>query len=226
MGLTSAYLDYIYESAVVTIGDLRGKRMLELGNQHIIDRTGVIHEKTGKEYYANKGVEHTSIDLNGLDGAIKVDLSKPIGISGWREYFDIVTNSGTSEHVSPRRAQYECFMNIHDCLKVGGIAVHLVPDINELENKGCWKNHCTYYYSHEFVEMLVRTNKYKLISLRMIDGLVCFCVEKTESIPFMKNREEFLRYIETRESGMRTALHDSGWYIRFRSSIQNLREKM
>jgi hypothetical protein len=198
--------------------------MLELGNQQICET--YIREKTGKEYYSNREVKHTSVDLNGLDGAIKVDLSKPIEIAGWNEYFDIVTNSGTSEHVSPKKAQYECFMNIHKCLKVGGVAIHLVPDIHELVNRGCWKNHCKYYYSSEFVKMLIENNSYRLVSSRIIDGLICFSVQKIGSVPFMKDREEFLKYIRGEKSGIRTPLHDNGWYIRFRSAVRTFRERV
>jgi hypothetical protein len=228
MGLKSAYLDYIYESVMATVGSLQGKRMLELGNQHIFETS--IREKTGKEYYSNRGVQHTSVDLNGLDGAIEVDLSKPIEIAGWNEYFDIVTNSGTSEHVSPKKAQYECFMNIHKCLKVGGVAIHLIPDIDELVNRGYWKNHCKYYYSGEFVKMLIENNSYKLVSSRIIGGLICFSVQKMGSVPFMKDREEFLKYIVVKKSGIRTSLSDNGWSIRararFRSAVRTFRERV
>jgi hypothetical protein len=170
--------------------------MLELGNQHIKDNVeGTIAEKTGKEYYQNRGVLHTSVDLNGMDGALKVDLSKPVPFPEWLGYFDIITNLGTSEHVEPKAGQYECFMNVHNCLKVGGIAVHMVPDFEELENRGCWKNHCNNYYSREFFKMLVEKNDYKLISLTSVDGNVWACVQKQRDVPFMKNREEFLGYI-------------------------------
>ncbi len=143
MGLTREYLDFIEDCIRNTIGELSGKKMLELGNQHTMDDS--IPEKTGKTYFKNRDVNHISVDLNGLDGALKLNLSKPEQFLQWEGYFDIVTNSGTSEHVEPKSAQYECFLIIHDCLKVGGIAVHLVPDINELENKGCWKGHCNNY---------------------------------------------------------------------------------
>ncbi len=99
MGLVIDYLEYIQECANATIGNLAGKRMLELGDQTI--DTDQIPESTGKEYYENRGVLHTSFDLNGNHGALRVDLSKPIRNPDWLGAFDIITNSGTSEHVEP-----------------------------------------------------------------------------------------------------------------------------
>lgn len=202
MGLKSVYLDYIHECTRDTITEFYGKRMLELGNQHIGEDEGTIPERTGKEYYVNRGVMHTSIDLNGRDGSLKIDLSKLIKNEDWLNHFDIITNSGTSEHIEPKKAQYVCFMNIHNCLKVGGIAVHLVPDMDELEKKDCWKKHCNNYYSHEFFKMLARNNNYKLVSLKVINGLICACLQKKQDTPFMENRKEFLRYITRRKGGI------------------------
>ena len=194
MGLNRAYIGYIEKCARDTIGGLQGKRMLELGNQHIRDEA--IAEKTGKEYYINRVIEHISVDLNGSDGALMVDLSQPIKFANWYGYFDIITNAGTSEHVGlPKKNQYQCFMNIHNCLKVGGIAVHLVPDIYELKDKGCWKSHCNYYYSREFFRMLAEINNYRLISTDRINDLLCICLQKEKEVPFMRNRTKFLKYI-------------------------------
>ena len=179
-------------------GTVRGKRMLELGNQCIRDAR--VAERTGKEYFTRLGAEHISIDLNGRDGALKIDLSAPMDRHGWREYFDIVTNCGTAEHVEPHEAQYQCFKNIHDCLKAGGIAIHLLPDIHELRDRGCWKRHCNNYYSREFVEMLAQHNGYRIYSLEISDGMTFCCVQKNGSAEFMQDRTEFLKYI-TREKG-------------------------
>src|SRR5450631_3290756 len=145
MGLERSYLDYIEDSAR-SIGGLTGKRMLEFGDQELGADLGP--ETTGKQYYENRGVTHTSFDLGGERGSIRVDLGKPFRKAEWLGTFDIVTNSGTSEHVEPFERQYFVFMNAHNCLARGGIAVHLVPDVAELDERGHWKGHCNYYYSH------------------------------------------------------------------------------
>ncbi|MFH1868897.1 MAG: hypothetical protein ABH843_08000 [Candidatus Omnitrophota bacterium] len=211
MALRRIDLEYINGCIFETLGELSGKHMLELGNQYIIEDS--IPEKIGKKYFNNRGVNHVSVDLNGLDDALKLDLSKPEQFLIWHSYFDIVTNSGTSEHVEPKSGQYNCFLIIHNCLKVGGVAIHLIPDANELKDKMCWKGHCNNYYSCDFVRMLAKNNNYKLISLKIMDGLVCFCLQKTEDAPFMENRREFLKHITRRSGGaIYPGINDRGIY--------------
>lgn len=200
MGLNKIYLDYILESLAGSIGDLKGKKMLELGDQ-VITEEGIT-EKTGKEYFEKIGVIHTSIDLNGLNGAIKIDLSKPVSDLEWLNHFDIITNAGTSEHIEPKEGQFECFKNVHNWLKVGGIAIHLIPDIDELEERGFWKKHCNNYYSHSFFKMLAKNNGYEIESLKIVNGLICSCLRKKIEMPFMEDRREFLNYINRKKGGI------------------------
>jgi hypothetical protein len=117
MGLQPSYIDYITQCVASELGNLAGLRMLELGDQTI--GADSIPDTTGKTYFENRGVQHTSFDLNAKHGALPVDLAQLIDDPQWLDAFDIVTNSGTSEHVEPLEAQYYCFKNIHDCLKVG-----------------------------------------------------------------------------------------------------------
>ena len=80
----------------------RKKWMLELGNQRIrnnVQKEYKIKEITGKQYFESLGVIHYSIDKNGKDGAIPLNLSKPITDNFWLNKFDIGTNFGTLEHI-------------------------------------------------------------------------------------------------------------------------------
>jgi len=125
-------------------------RICELGDQ-IINRWHPL--MTGKQYLINKGVkEHISIDWNGQNGAVKRDLSLPI--NEWKHYFDIITNYGTTEHVTN---QYCVFKNIHDFCKKGGVMIHTVPII------GGWKNHCLFHYDTNFFGQLSQKSGYKCI---------------------------------------------------------------
>lgn len=211
MGLKREFIEFIESCANQTIGELNGKKMLEFGDQIITDES--IPEKTGKLYFSNIGVEHVSVDLSGQHGALKLDLSKPQQFSRWRGYFDIVTNAGTSEHVEPTSAQYECFLVIHNALKVGGVAVHLVPDINELESKGCWSGHCNNYYSHEFFVMLAKNNNYRLVASTVMDGLRCSAIQKQVDAPFMEGRATFLEHIAVRKGGIMYPGANVSWSI-------------
>ncbi len=201
MGLRGPYLSFIAECVAQSIGDLRGKRMLEFGNQYVHENAGV-PERTGKEYFTNRGVAHISLDLNGRDGTLRIDVSKPITRPEWIGAFDIITNAGTLEHVEPYRAQYECFRNIHRLLKVGGIVIHLLPDIHELETKGLWKGHCNNYYSEAFVRMLAVANHYRIVAMKIMNGMTCACLQKERDVPFMEDREAFLAYIIRKRGGI------------------------
>ena len=209
MALTPDCLEYIEGCIWGVLGAMPGRSMLELGDQVILAGDRPIQERTGKAYFQNRGVKHLSIDLNGRHGAIRCDLAHPVLRREWVGSFDVVTNAGTTEHVEPYGAQYECFKNVHDFLAVGGIAVHLVPDIEELELRGRWRNHCRYYYSQDFFQMLAERNGYRLVSSKVIDGLRCVCLEKSVDSPFMQDRGLFLSMIVRRRRGMIYPVKDS-----------------
>ena len=201
MGLRRIYIDFIQRSVEATIGEFRGGRMLELGNQRI-SRSEGIRERTGKAYYTNLGMTHTAIDFNGKDGALPLDLSQPIDRPEWIGYFDIITNCGTTEHVEPLEAQYTCFANLHRWLKPGGIAIHVVPAIEELEASGRWQNHCNVYYSKAFFQELARLNGYEVIESTVIRHLRSVCLRKIGDPPFNEDREKFLENLTLRTGGI------------------------
>ena len=212
MGLKIEYIRFIDDCIVTELGGMAGTNMLELGNQHIDEKRGRVAESTGKEYYTNRGCNHISVDLNAEDGALPLDLSRPIDKPEWQGFFDIVTNSGTTEHVEPFDSQYECFENIHNWMKVGGIAVHLVPDDHELVLRGRWKNHCNNYYSLAFFEALAEANNYRIATSALINQLICVCLVKEQEQPFMADREALLQHI-TRKSGgtLYFGINDAGF---------------
>jgi len=119
--------------------------MIELGNQ-ILD-----NNETGKKYFSDLGVNHISIDLNGEDGALPLDLCSEIkGIPP----VDIVTNFGTSEHVNN---QFHCWKNIHNFTLRGGLIFNVVPP------SGHWPNHCDHWYTLDFFNRLSELNKYEIL---------------------------------------------------------------
>ena len=103
---------------------LHGKRMLELGNKKT---KGWVW----KDYFQSIGIDHTSIDWNGLDGALPLDLRSPIEM----DPFDMVTDFGTTEHVSKREGVWR---NIPNLLKVGGVLVSHGPKHGDWWWHGFW----------------------------------------------------------------------------------------
>jgi hypothetical protein len=163
--------------------DYSSIRMCELGDQRMKwNAFG-----TGKNYFKDKGIlEHVSIDLNGKNGALRIDLTKPV--TQWSEYFDILTDYGTIEHVNN---QYAVFKNVHDIVKIGGAIVHTLPEI------GYFKTHCDYHYDMNFFKDLSLKNGYdiKILESRVIHGrrgrtenLVC-CVLIKKSNGFISEAE-------------------------------------
>jgi hypothetical protein len=199
MGLRREYLDFIERSISQALANPQERSMLELGDQLITDDSAP--ETTGKEYFQNRGFTHVSIDLNGLHGSLSFDLSRPIPRQDWLGAFDVITNAGTSEHVEPFKGQHACFKNIHDLLALGGIAIHLVPDVDELEQRGHWMGHSNYYYSEGFFRALADENGYRLVSSEVIHGLRCACLQKTDDQPFTADVERFLSGIARRSGG-------------------------
>jgi len=198
MALKRPYLDFIESSIEHAFGtQSSGLRMMELGDQIVLDPE--TDADTGKAYFTNRGYHHVSVDINGLHGSVVRDLSRPEQFQDWHGAWDIITNAGTSEHVEPFESQYECFRIIHDCLKVGGIAVHLIPDVHQHDKHGAWKNHCRFYYSDTFFEWLAKECGYEVLFNTVIDGLRCATVRKTSHVPFMNDRATFLAAIAQRE---------------------------
>lgn len=130
------------------------KTMIELGNK----KTKGI---TWKSHFENMGIQHTSIDWNGKDGALPLDLNGPIFL----EPADVVTNFGTSEHVTN---QEMCFENINRLSKKW--IVHQIPLV------GNWKGHglrqmgyeCLKYTEKDFIDLSVKYG-YEIEDL-FIDG--------------------------------------------------------
>jgi len=118
--------------------------MLELGNKK--NEHGVY-----KDYFEGCGIRHVSVDWNGRNGALKLDLRLPI----WEEVgqFDMVTNIGTTEHVARQAGVWE---NIHNCCRVGGFVVSVTP------RPGDWWWHGEWYPTEKFYQVFAELNGYQI----------------------------------------------------------------
>jgi 2-polyprenyl-3-methyl-5-hydroxy-6-metoxy-1,4-benzoquinol methylase len=119
--------------------------------------------------YRSRGIEYTSLDMNALDGAVPVDLSRPVDLPPK----DIVMNIGTIEHVVD---QEEAFKNVHVLAK--SRMVHWVPLTDNHPDHGAWG------YSFEFFKELARLNAYSIEKMYIENSfkhwnLVCCSLKKT-----------------------------------------------
>lgn len=105
--------------------------MLELGNK----RNG---DATYKAWFESLGWQHTSVDWNGQDGAIKMDLRQPLNLGT----FDVVTNIGTSEHVDDQAGVWR---NVLEAMHVGSVLLSTTPMPGDWTWHGFWYPDDTWY---------------------------------------------------------------------------------
>ncbi len=160
MGLNIKALDFISSNLEVT-----DKRICMLGNLYMAKGTAQICKALGTNlaaaYYEDLGAtEVIMIDLNGKDGALRINLSKPINNVDLLNSFDILIDGGTSEHV---RNQYHCFQNVFNLCKTGALMFHFPPA------KGHWGRHGRWSYPMDFFTELARYSGYTVMSVYQED---------------------------------------------------------
>ncbi len=166
------------------------QNILELGNQVINNTELDTNEKLGKPYFTKLGYNHTSVDWNGEDGALKIDLTKDID-EKYKGKYDIVTNAGTTEHI---RNQYKSFKNLHefgtdDCYYVNSLPL----DTNQNQKLHGKKTnpHGLYEYNTNFFIELCKLCNYEVIDINTKIGTwagINFCnsiYKKTKDSKFI-----------------------------------------
>lgn len=150
---------------------LRGLHMVEFGNQRLKfdPESGARRLQSAKPFMEFLGFRHTSLDLNGQDGALPYDLGKVVDLD---RFFadsgagraDIVTNFGTLEHVdSGPDCQRNAFFNAHNLCAPDGLMVHAVPAAGTCRRHGAWK------YTREWFAELAMRNGYHVVKLEAWD---------------------------------------------------------
>jgi hypothetical protein len=157
--------------------DFTTSRICLLGNLYFAKGTQCIQRKSGTrvvhKYLKNNGIDVVSIDLNGKDEALPLDLEKPLPESIGK--FNIIINAGTSEHVKKHE---KCFENVHSICRRGGLMFHMVPLI------GSWSGHGIHHYNEVFFQELAKKYHYSVVDIRVDDyvgptkKLVFACLRK------------------------------------------------
>lgn len=182
---------YLIDCLSNQVKDLSDARICELGNQRVRDCRS---PKKSKEHFELLHVQHVSIDLNGQDGSLRINLAQSISDPTLISSFHIVTNYGTSEHVStpPKRtapqtgvveAQYNCFRNMHFLLKKDGLFIHCVPPKGEQK----WIGHAPVSYTENFFNCLAKQCCYEILKIRIIEKrrLLEVTLKKTKDNDFI-----------------------------------------
>lgn len=103
-----------------------------------------------KLWFEQEGYRHVSVDLNGKNGALPLDLREPLGLG----VFDLVTNFGTTEHVSE---QMPVWRNIAEAC--GLYFVGTTPTPGKYPGHGIW------YPTHEFYRQFAKLNGFVVEAL-------------------------------------------------------------
>jgi len=138
---------------------LVGTTMLELGGKINAPQEARGYSEADKRQYTYKvffeamGIEHISLDWNGMHGSISRDLRKPL----WDEFgqFDMVANFGTTEHVDGQAGVWE---NVHRMTKQGGVYVGLTP----YPGGESWYWHGEYFPTEGFFESFAELNGWEI----------------------------------------------------------------
>ena len=165
MGLNKKSVRYVIMMfGICGFPDLNKVRICELGNTRIrhgansyIKKLTKKRFETAKLFFEYLGAEDVSIDLNGKDGALVIDLSNPVDVKALGGQFDIVLNAGTAEHVEN---QAILFKNIYNLCKQGGILISMVPPLGS--------KHGLYQYDTEF---FILDDKWKIIDLAITNSV-------------------------------------------------------
>lgn len=143
-------------------------RVIEFGNNgvNINEKTqarphpngtgGVLGTVSNQYYRQNYGAEMVSIDINGLNGSLKIDLSKAVKDESLLESADIVTDFGTAEHI---KNLYQAFRNAFNFGKVGGLLIHANP------KTGSFKDHGFHWFDVEFWKRFASAAKLEVVRI-------------------------------------------------------------
>jgi len=163
------------------------KSMYDLGNKKT---DGVPYNG----YFRSLGISYDAIDLNGMDGALPLDLNSEIKLAA-RE---LVSNLGTSEHVLNQEA---CFRNVHNLSERR--MVHWVPLAKRHPRHGL------YGYSVDFFIDLAEANDYEIDKLYIETSfkswkLICCSLTKRSARDFVWREDWFLTANPSGEWGVAT----------------------
>ena len=158
----------IPEEVIQLVEPFDFKTMYELGNKCSL---GVPY----REYYKEKNIDYISIDLNGLDCALKLDLTKPIDMPPR----DMVTNIGVTEHVIKQKPVFENIHNLSCCRMVHWAPLTMSINIHH----GLWR------YERRFFTLLASINNYKINKSFILERpnmltILCIDFSKQDNEPF------------------------------------------
>lgn len=174
--------------------------VLELGSQYLYNTKDHCSAAVsgnpvyGKEWFVSQGIDHTSIDLNN-----EADIKADILSNTLTKKYDWVTDFGTIEHT---KDAFVAFKNIHNWTNVGGLMIHVNPEV------GSWPYHGLWWFTKGLYTALAEACGYRLLHVERAaamgntkDGWDVYSVlEKVDGSNFSISREDFYKYLKGRDA--------------------------
>jgi SAM-dependent methyltransferase len=110
-----------------------------------------------RAFWESLGFQYAALDFDGHRDSIAIDLNRDPVPKSLKGHFDLVVNTGTTEHVAN---QDNAFRVIHDLVRPGGIMIH------ELPGQGMMM-HGFFNYNPKFFWHLCRENSYQVLFLKV-----------------------------------------------------------
>lgn len=150
---------------------LYGRPLPRLGADHFQGTiNGLEHQPENapdsRAFWESLGFTYSALDFDGHRDSIAIDLNQDTVPRSLKGRFDLVVNTGTTEHVTN---QDNAFRVIHDLVRPGGIMMH------ELPAQGMMM-HGLFNYNPKFFWHLCRENSYTVLFLKV-------CSEASNPIP-------------------------------------------
>jgi SAM-dependent methyltransferase len=141
---------------------LSGRDRVALGNRIDAGAVGGLEiladdAPPSRLFWQSLGFRYACIDFDGHRDSFPLDLNTNDVPRQFRNAFDLVVNTGTTEHVAN---QDNAFRVIHELCRPGGIMIHELP-------AGGMMNHGLFNYNLKFFWHLCRENNYQPIYLKL-----------------------------------------------------------
>jgi hypothetical protein len=111
---------------------------------------------SSRRFWTALGFDYAALDFDGHRDSIAIDLNRDSVPTQFVGAFDLVVNTGTTEHVAN---QDNTFRVIHDLTRKGGVAYHEVP--------ATMTDHGLFNYNPRFFWKLRDANDYEVLSMKV-----------------------------------------------------------
>jgi hypothetical protein len=131
------------------------------------------HAPPSRDFWTTLGFSYWTVDFGGHRNSLALDLNRDSVPDELRGTFDLVVNTGTTEHIAN---QDNAFRVIHDFTAKRGVMYHEVPV--------ALKDHGLINYTRKFFDKLCYCNGYRPLFLDCDEVMIRAAIAKLSDRPF------------------------------------------